>query len=197
MTSSTARSCEPRFPAPGVLLDNSVLVRLWKCQVLEALQGTVELHVAQQVSAEFRKQGPSERAAFDRLGAQSHRVGPGTPFWSAFSRLRGARYNTRDLGDDELLAIAVTWADDGVRLPIVTYDAGAAKDALAEGLVAIDFLDTLAWLVGCGRLTADQANEVERRAQLLEGYRRSTSYSGQIDHVYEARQAELVTRVRR
>ena len=69
--SSTAATCEPRFPAAGVLLDNSALVRLWKCRQLEALRDTVPLHAAAQVLREFRKQGPAERAVavVARLGA--------------------------------------------------------------------------------------------------------------------------------
>lgn len=49
------------------------------------LDTSVRLRVADQVAREFRKQGPSERAAFDRLHVQIDQVIPGTEEWDVFS----------------------------------------------------------------------------------------------------------------
>ena len=148
MTSSTAPRCSPAFPTPGVLLDNSALVRLHKCDALGALGRTLRLFAAGQVLREFRKQGPAERAALNGLGVEPRLVIPGTRAWAHFTTLRGAQFSTRDLGEDESIAIALAAAEDGEWLPFVTYDRPATRDARESGVVTLDFLDTLAWLVG-------------------------------------------------
>jgi hypothetical protein len=59
----------------------------------------------------------------------------------------------------------------------------------------MDFLDTLAWLVGCGQLSAAAADELEVLAASVDGWRRPTGYVGQIETVRERRQAALMERV--
>ena len=187
MTSSSVRRCEPRFPTAGVLLDTSALVRLWKCDALDALRGTVELHVARHVAKEFQAQGPAERAAFARLDVTSHGVRPGSAAWSAFGTIRGGRYATRDLGEAESLAVAVAEAEDGRLLPFVTYDKLATKQAGLKGVVTLDFLDTLSWLTGCGVITTEEADDVESLAGATDGWRRPTGYAGSVEDVAAAR----------
>ncbi len=196
MNSSTAPRCDPSFPTRGVLLDNSALVRLWKCEALEALGGSVPLHAAGHILKEFKAQGPAERAAIERLAPKPHRVGPSTPYWDAFATIRGGRPSTRDLGEDESLAVAVTAFGRGELFPFVTYDRGAADDAARLGVVTLDFLDTLAWLVHCGRLTAEQADAIEADARVEDGWRPPVGYTGSIETVQDARVAALVERVR-
>ncbi len=195
MTSSSDWTCDPRFPAAGALLDNSALVRLWKCEALDVLAGTVALHVAGQVAREFRAQGPAERAALDRLGVIAHRVAPGQSTWDTFCRLRGGQCSTRDLGEDESLAVALTMAEGGTLLPFVTYDCGASSDAIREGVVILDFLDTLAWLVGCGVLSAERADALEQDAGSVDGWKRPPGYTGAIESVRSRRQVAVVARV--
>jgi hypothetical protein len=177
-----------------VLLDNSTLVRLWKCEALDRLRGTVALHVAGHVAKEFLAQGPSERAAFGRLGVEVHPVRPGAAAWDAFTRIRGGRFGTRDLGEEESLAVALTEAGEGRLLPFVTYDNPATKRAGVEGIVALDFLDTLAWLVGCGVMTVEEADEIEAMAAPADGWRRPVGYPGTIEGVREARQGAVLER---
>ena len=128
--SRTDRRCDPRFPTAGVLLDNSALVRLWKCDALDVLTRTVHLHVAGHVASEFRAQGPSERAALARLGAEVHPVSPGTRAWDLFSKIRGDRHSTRDLGEEESYPVALAMAEKGELLPFITYDRPAASRAV-------------------------------------------------------------------
>lgn len=193
--SSIDRRCDPPFPTPGVLLDNSMLVRLWKCEALEVLGGTVGLHVATQVAKEFKAQGPAERAAFERLGIQSHGVRPGTPEWSHFCLIQAGKYSTRDLGERESFAVALARADEGELLPFVTYDRGATSEAETLGVVTLDFLDTIAWLVGCGALAAERADEIERLAIPVDGWKRPQGYTGSIESIRSARQVAVVERV--
>jgi hypothetical protein len=195
MTSSTVRRCELRFPAAGVLLDNSAIVRLHKCEALDVLAGTVRLHVAGQVAKEFHAQGPAERATLAGLGVEIHRVRPGGAAWSAFCTLRGGRFATRDLGEDESIAVALAEAERGELLPFVTYDRLATSRSGGAGVVTLDFLDTLAWLVGCGVVTAQQADEIESLASVVDGWRRPAGYAGTIESVRETRQRAVVERV--
>lgn len=177
-----------------MLLDNSALVRLWKCQILDALADTIPLHAPSQVLGEFRKQGPSERAALERLKVRGHPVTPTSRFWSDFSRLRADRYSTRDLGDDELLAVAATHAAEGVLFPLLTYDRGAAANAAREGLITLDFIDTLAWLVGCGRLSEEAADDVLVLARRLDGYQPPPGYPGNLSAIRVQRQQATIER---
>ena len=128
LTSSTGR-CRPRFPARGVLLDNSAIDRLWKCEALDCLAGTVELHVVRHVAKEFGRLGPAERAALDKLGAIKEAVTPGAPAEGHLALLRPESRSTRDLGEDESLAVALAKAAEGEHLPFVTYDGRAGKKA--------------------------------------------------------------------
>jgi hypothetical protein len=178
-----------------VLLDNSALVRLWKCEALDALAGTVALHFAAHVAREFRAQGPSERAALARLGAEAHPVTPGTRAWALFGQIRGDRHSTRDLGEEESFAIALALAEEGELLPFVTYDRPATSQAKGLEIVTLDFLDTLAWLVGCGALTAERADEIEALAGVVDGWKRPSGYGGSIEAEREKRQAAVVQRV--
>jgi len=57
-------------------------VRLWKCEVLDVLAGTLHLHVAGHVAKEFQAQGPAERAALARLGVMSF-----VPHWRCSDRV--------------------------------------------------------------------------------------------------------------
>lgn len=197
MTSSSARRCESRFPTAGVLLDNSALVRLHKCEALDVLAGTVRLHAAGHVVKEFHAQGPGERAALAALRVTSHGVRPGVAAWDAFCSIRGGRYATRDLGEDESLAVALTKAAEGELLPFVTYDRLATSRSGEMGVVTLDFLDTLAWLVGCGAVTEERADEIEGLAAAVDGWKRPTGYTGSIRTVLVARQAAVVERVQR
>jgi hypothetical protein len=193
--SRTAPRCDLRFPTPGVLLDASALVRLWKCDALEALAGTVQLHVAGHVEKELGRQGPAERAAFGKLRAVPHPLRVGTRAWELFGQLWGGRHTTRDLGEYESFAVALAMAENAELLPFVTYDLPAASQARQLDLVTLDFLDTLAWLVGCGALTVERANAIEALASVVDGWKRHPGYSGSIETEREARQAAVVGRV--
>lgn len=193
--SSTGPRCNPRFPTSGVLLDNSALVRLWKCETLDVLGGTVGLHAAGQVAKEFKAQGPAERAAFDRLGIQSHGIRLGTREYEHFCLIQDQKHSTRHLGEKESLAVALARSEQGELLPFVTYDRGATSDAVLAGIVTLDFLDTLAWLVGCGVLTAERADEIEALATPLDGWKRPVGYTGSIETVRAARQSAVVQRI--
>lgn len=180
--------CEPRFPAKGVLLDANVLVRFFKCGALDKLKGTVELHLASQVAREFKKIR-AQRDALESIEPIIHRVEPGSATWEQFSRLRGHARSTRDLGEDESLAIALAEANEGNVLPFVTYDKGATSDAERERVVTLDFLDTLAWLVGCGVLSCEEADAIEVAATSAHGWKRPASYPGSIESIRAARQS--------
>lgn len=58
-------------------------------------------------------------------------------------------------------------------------------------------LDTLAWLVGCGALTEERADEIDTLAAAVDGWKRPAGYTGSIQIVREARQAAVVERVLR
>ncbi len=112
--------------------------------------------------------------------------------WDHFSRIRGGRFSTKDLGEAESLAVCLDEQARGRCLPFVTYDNAAAKEAAGVGVVTLDFLDTLAWLVGCGVLDADRANAIERAATPFDGWRRPPTYDGSIAQVVAARQTRVV-----
>jgi hypothetical protein len=173
------------------------MVRLRKCNALHFLEGTVRLHVTRQVAEEFQAQGPNERAAFIRLGVTKHGIRLGTRVWELFCQLRGGEYSTRDLGEYESLAVALARAEEGEFLPFITYDRPATKQADDSRVVTLDFLDTLAWLVGCGVLTAPEADEIEGLASIEDGWKRPADYAGSIETVREARQAKVVERMTR
>lgn len=192
--SSTDRRCDPRFPAKGVLLDTSALVRLWKCDALEALRSTVELHVLSQVAREFKKSA-QQRSALEKLDTILRTIDPGTPAWNHLCLLRGGNYSTRNLGEAESIAVALADSDGGVLLPFVTYDDGATKLSSSRGIVTIDFLDTLSWLVSCAVLAVSDADAIATRATALDGWRPPHAYAGSIDTIRGARQAAVVARV--
>jgi len=191
MSSSVPR-CEPRFPAGAALLDNCALVRFWKCGALSALAETVEIHVAGQVGREFRKQGPTERAELERLHVVVDLVRVGSVEWDIFARLRGGIASTRDLGEDESLAIAIAQAQRKQHMPFVTYDVGAGETARDSGVVALDFLDTLAWLVACRRITAERADEIEVRARRVDGWKPPPDYLGSVAAELDRRTTRVV-----
>lgn len=187
--------CAPRFPAAGALLDNCVLVRFWKCDALDALANSVPLFAASHVVKEFQRQGREERAALARLGVEPLSVRLGTREWELFGELRGGRLGTRDLGEDESIAIALAHAERGQWLPFVTYDGGAAKQCMPRGVATLDFLDTLSWLTGCGVIEAERADEIEALAQRCDGWKRPIGYAGSIAAVRDKRQATSIARV--
>lgn len=159
-----------RFPARSVLLDACALIRLYKCDALDLLVGTVRFVVAEHAHGEFAASGPSARAALRRLRVEPRSIIPGTPEWDHFARVR-VEFSTVDLGEDQSIAIALAEADLGNPMPIVTYDGGAAKKARGLGVATISFPETLAWMRSCGLLTEEQAAEIEARAAARDGWR--------------------------
>ncbi len=130
-----------------------------------------------------------------RLGVERLSVRNGSREWQVFASLRGPRHSTRDLGEDESLAVALTQAERGVFLPFVTYDRIAARQSADRGVVTLDFLDTLAWLVACGVIEPDRADEIEASAVAIDGWKRPVGYVGEIQSVRSARQNSVVARV--
>ena len=61
--------------------------------------------------------------------------------------------------------------------------------------MTLDFLDTLAWLVGCGVLTVDRADGIEALAGVVDGWKRPSGYGGSVETERKARQAAVVRRV--
>lgn len=119
----------------------------------------------------------------------------GSPAWDILCRIRGARFSTRDLGEAESLAVALAEAARGPLLPFVTYDNPATKQAAQLEVVTLDFLDTLAWLEGCGAVTGEQADAIEATAAAVDGWRRPAGYAGSIDTIGLARRVGTIARV--
>ncbi|MBI4705070.1 MAG: hypothetical protein HY744_28520 [Deltaproteobacteria bacterium] len=174
-------------------------MRLWKCEAWDVLRSTepVRLCVAGHVAKEFRAQGPAQRAAFLALGLEVCSVKLGSAAFVHLARLRGGRPSTRDLGEDESLAVALAAIDAGERVPFVSYDHQAARRAGQEGIVTLDFLDSLAWLVGCGTIEAERADQIARTAHRVDGWRPHPGYAGGIEIERLARQSRMVEAVAR
>ena len=153
-------------------------MRLFKCGSVSALKGFTSLHIAAHVETELGRAGHSQRTALARLGAIKHPVVPGSAEWDAFCVLRGGEFSTADLGEDESLAICLAEARKGRFLPLVTFDRGAAKKAIANGVPTLDFLALLSWLVACGKLTSEEADAIEASASALNGWKRPAGYNG-------------------
>ncbi len=166
-----------RFPARGALLDACALIRLHKCDVLDRLAGTIDFAVAEHAYGEFAAGGPSAKAALARLAMVKRPIIPGSPEWKHFARVRDG-FSTVDLGEDQSIAIALAEADRRNPMPIVTYDNGAAKKAQLYGVASVPFLATLAWLVSCGVISVQEADDVEARATARDGWTRPAAQAG-------------------
>ena len=75
---------------------------------------------------------------------------------------------------------------------MVVFDARAGRDARDQGLVTLDFLDTMAWLVGCAVTSAEDADDLVRRAGPIDGWVPPAGYSGSIESVRAERQARFL-----
>ena len=181
-----------RFPAPGILVDACGLLRLHKCGALGLLGKINTVHVADQVHSEFSRRGAAQKAALAALSPTKHTVTPGNSYWDAFCRIRGSMLGTQDLGEQESIAVCVGEAQAGRLLPFVSYDRGAARIAVQNGVVVVDFLATLAWAVEVGAATAERADAIEDLAQSVNGWKRPPGYAGSI----ETCRAQLVAQTR-
>jgi hypothetical protein len=183
-----------RFPTRHLVLDACALLRFYKTAPgsLPALQRLATLHMAGQVHTELSRRGASQRAAIKKLRLRKDAVVPDGPYWDAFCRERGGLVGTANLGEQESIAICVAESQRGEPWPLVTYDAGPGRRAQHLGLVVIDFLTTLAWCVEVGALTDKEANTIEDRAQVLNGWKRPAGYDGDI----ESQRSRLVAATR-
>ncbi len=182
-------SARRSFPADGVVLDNCALVRLYKCEALEKLQGLTTLHVASHVYDEFDRK-PAQRGLLKGMEIEREPVVPGTAVWEEFSRIRGGRFSTRDLGEDESLAVCLARARQHRLLPLVTFDMKAAADADRAGVATIDFLSLLSWLAACGSLSYEAAEALEGLAAKRNGWKRPAFYTDHLEsHAEALRQA--------
>lgn len=111
----------------------------------------------------------------ERLPVQKRSITVGSREWDHFVLIRKG-FSTVDLGEDESIAIALAEADRGTQIPIVTYDAEAAKKARGLGIATVSFLETLAWMHHCGLITEAQAAEIEARATAQDGWRRPAGH---------------------
>jgi predicted nucleic acid-binding protein len=139
---SSITRCDPPFPTQRCLVDASAVVRFYKCGALDLLMRTRRVVLSGQVARELKKR-PDQRARLDELGAEIRLVRLGSSAWDHFARLRGGVATTRDLGEDETLALALDARAKGEELPLVVFDYAAGRRAQGEGLVTLDFLDTL------------------------------------------------------
>jgi hypothetical protein len=174
---SRAEAPRSRFPARSVLLDACALIRLYKCDALGVLERTIVFLAAAHAHGEFAASGPAARAMLERLRIQKRSIVPGSKEWSHFARIRRG-FSTVDLGEDESLAVALAEAERGNPVPIVTYDRGATKKARSFGIAIVSFLETLAWMLTCGLITAEQAIEIEARAAARDGWTRPPEHAG-------------------
>lgn len=168
-----------RFPARAALLDACALIRLYKCEALGLLVNTIDFAVAEYAYGEFAAGGPSAKAALVDLAVKKRPIVPGSPEWKHFALVRG-EFSTVDLGEDQSIAIALAEADRDNPMPIVTYDNGAEKKAHGFGVATVSFLETLAWLVSCGLLAVEEAEDLEQRAVARDGWRRSAGQAGSL-----------------
>jgi predicted nucleic acid-binding protein len=190
--SSTPR-CDPKFPTERCLVDASALVRFFKCGAIDLLARTSRVVIAGQVAREFKRR-PGQRTALAVLGVEVRSVKLGSGAYEQFCRLRGATATTRDLGEDETIALALDARARGEALPVVIFDDRAGRDAVAEGLTVLDFLDTVSWLVGCGLIAPGDADALVQRAGPLDGFRPPPGYGGSIESVRAARQTGFMNR---
>jgi len=176
------------------MLDASVLFRLFKCDAIMALDAGLELHVATQVHNEFSKGGPAERSILKKLKVIPHQVVPGTREWETFCLIR-QRFSTRDLGEDESLAVCLAEASRGHLLPFVTFDGKGTADANSQGVVTLGFLELLSWLVELGSLTLTEADTLEELAIVRNGWKRPTNYSGSLHTVEQQLRDRVIATV--
>ena len=174
-----------RFPAPELVVDACALVRAYKCGFIERLGRLGKLHVTGQVVAEMNKGGPGQKAALRKVRVIRRSITPGTAEWEAFATVRGGRFGVGDLGEDESIAVCLAEAGKGKRLPLMTFDHSANRRALGFGIVTIDFLTTLSWLVRCGGYTVEEADALELRASQVNGWRRPKTYAGTLESIVE------------
>jgi hypothetical protein len=175
------------------MLDACVLLRFIKCNKIPSLQGKPRLLVAGQVIRESRKR-PVSRDAVASLDLSICQVTPGTPEWEIFCRLRGGTYSNQNLGEIESVAVCLARADQGDCVPFITYDERASRLAREQGVLTMDFLDTLAWLLGCGVIDEAEAGQIEQAASRCDGWRRPRETESEKDLVAlcPARQQQFV-----
>lgn len=176
-SSKRGQARHSRFPARAALLDACALIRLHKCEALDLLAGTIDFGVAEHAYGEFAAGGPSAKAALARLAMVKRPIMPGSPEWRYFARVREG-FSTVDLGEDQSIAIALAEADRRNPMPIVTYDNGAARKAQQHGVASVSFLATLAWLVSCGVISVQEAEDLEARATARDGWARPAAQAG-------------------
>jgi hypothetical protein len=191
------QACAPPFPAASVVLDANVLMRFYNCAALHALGGAVRLVVSAHVYKECTRVGPEVRQRLRKLDLERRAITPGTLEWDELAVVRGGVCSPRDLGEDESIAICLAEATRGQAVPFATYDRRALSAAAGLGIATLDFLDTLAWLVGCGRLTAEEADTIEAKAGPCDGWKRPAGCTGSIDDVRADRQASLLAQIGR
>ena len=177
------------------MLDANVLMRFHNCGAMDVLGGMVRLLVSPHVYKECTRVGPEVRQRLRDLGLERCALTPGTAEWDQLAVVRGGLCSPRNLGEDESIALCLAGAARGQRLPFVTYDRRALTLAAGFDVATMDFLDTLSWLVGCGRLTPEEADTIEAKAGPCDGWRRPAGYAGAIERVRADRQAALVARM--
>lgn len=181
------------FPARAVIVDANALIRFYKSDGLTRLP-RIKLVIADWVHSEFRRGGPSQRAALARMNVVQQPIQVGSPEWQYFTRVR-ERMGTRDIGEDASLAIALARADRGEFLPFVVFDDRASRKAREHKIATLSFLETLAWLVSCGVATIDDAERIEQRAAVHDGWRRPTTQAGPLAEQIATLVTESRTRI--
>ncbi|WP_141327663.1 hypothetical protein [Myxococcus sp. AB025B] len=172
------------------MLDACVLFRLDKCEALPRLKGLAPLHVAASVHAELSKDGPRLRKLLTELRMTKHPVVPGSREWDELARIRGGLFSNQDLGEAESLAVVLVAAQKQRFLPLATFDGGAARTANRLGVPVLDFLSLLAWMVACGCMSFEEADDLETLAAQRNGWKRPSSYRGSVEaHASELRQS--------
>jgi hypothetical protein len=177
-----------RLPVDGLVLDACSIIRLYNCGALQRLDGLAPLHVAMHVQGEASRGGPAQKSALSALGCTKHAIAPGTPEWDALCGIRGAKYSTTGLGEDESIAVCLAEARRGRVLPLVTFDRSAAMRAEQQGVVTMGFLALLTWMVGSELLTLEEADSLEACAREVNGWKRPPGYDGSLEgHADELR----------
>jgi hypothetical protein len=175
--SRPAAASRSKFPTRVAILDACVLIRLHKCDALDLIAKTIELIISEHAYGEFAAGGPAAKAALTKLDVVKRSIIVGSPEWTHLALLR-AEFSTVDLGEDQSIAIALAEADRNNFMPIVTYDHGAEQKARNHDVATVSFLETLAWLVTCGRLSVEAAEEIEDRAKSRDGWKRRSTQVG-------------------
>lgn len=173
-----------RFPAPALLLDANVLIRFGKCGNVQALAGLGQLEAASSVLNEFSTR-PADRAALRSLSIVRRSLIPGSEEWNEFCLLRGEGKATRDLGEDESIAICLADAKRGRILPFATFDRRPGRRAQELSIVVLDFLAVLCFLCTTGTLTIEQADKIETLAARINGWRRPQGCPVSIESLIE------------